>query len=540
MTDAALPADGTPKGPAAAAAPPTSTPPVEVNWTKLMLGFGAMVIGQFMAILDIQIVAASLPQIQAGVGASTDQVSWIQTAYLIPEVVMIPLSGYLSRLWGTQRLYLASCVGFIVMSVLTGLSSSIDMMILTRALQGFIGGAMIPTVFAVAFTAFPPEKRITASVVMGLIVTLAPTVGPTLGGHLTEWLSWRWLFFINVPTGLIVLFGVARWADFDKGDPSLSKGFDWFGLAVMAIFLMSMQFVLEEGAKDDWFDDSLILWLTVTAVIGGGLFIWRQLTYRNPIVELRAFANRNFTVGVVMTAVSGASLFGGTFLLPQFLGRVRHYSASEVGTTMIISGLSMFLTGPIAGRLVRKTDPRLPMCIGFLMAGWGMYMAHGVTKDWGFWEFAGVQACRGVGVMIAMIATQQITMSTLPPHMIKNASGLVNLSRNTGGAIGLALLATSITQQTALYYDDMSSKVMAGGNAASMLAGLTQRMAQLGVADPAGAARKAISGMMQQQATVMAFGDSFTLLAIGCFVAAFVSLLAAPVKNAPPPPSDAH
>jgi DHA2 family multidrug resistance protein len=532
MTDAALPASQAPAKPEAAKS--------EVDWGKLFLGFGAMVIGQFMAILDIQIVAASLPQIQAGVGASTDQISWIQTAYLIPEVVMIPLSGYLSRLWGTQRLYLASCTGFIVMSVLTGLSSSIDMMILTRALQGFIGGAMIPTVFAVAFTAFPPERRITASVIMGLIVTLAPTVGPTLGGHLTEALSWRWLFFINVPTGLIVLFGVARWGDFDKGDPSLAKGFDWFGLAVMAVFLMSMQYVLEEGAKDDWFDDTAILWLTVTAVIGGSLFIWRQLTYKNPIVELRAFSNRNFTVGVLMTAVSGASLFGGTFLLPQFLGRVRHYSASEVGTTMIISGLSMFLTGPIAGRLVRKTDPRVPMFVGFLLAGWGMYMAHAVTSDWGFWEFAGVQACRGVGVMIAMIATQQITMSTLPPHMVKNASGLVNLSRNTGGAVGLALLATSITQQTALYYDDMTSKVTQGGPTASMMAGLTERMMQLGVADPAGAARKAIGGMIEQQATVLAFGDSFTLLAIGCFLAAFVSLLASPAKGAPPPPSDAH
>src|SRR3954469_8607468 len=285
MTDAALPASS------ASAAPP------QIDWTKLFLGFGAMVIGQFMAILDIQIVAASLPQIQAGVGASADQVSWIQTAYLIPEVVMIPLSGYLSRLWGTQRLYLISCAGFIIMSVLTGLSSSIDMMILTRALQGFIGGAMIPTVFAVAFTAFPPERRITASVIMGLIVTLAPTVGPTLGGHLTEALSWRWLFFINVPTGLIVLFGVYRWADFDKGDPSLAKGFDWFGLAVMATFLMSMQFVLEEGSKDGWFEDTGILGLTVLAVVSGVVFIWRSLSYPNPIVELRAFANRNFSVG---------------------------------------------------------------------------------------------------------------------------------------------------------------------------------------------------------------------------------------------------
>ncbi|PTT80305.1 MFS transporter, partial [Pseudomonas sp. HMWF010] len=396
-------------------------------------------------------------------------------------------------------------------------------------------------VFAVAFTAFPPERRVTASVIMGLIVTLAPTVGPTLGGHLTEWLSWRWLFFINVPTGLIVLFGVARWGQFDKGDPSLAKGFDWFGLAVMATFLMSLQFVLEEGAKNSWFEDDVILGLAVLAAVTGVVFVWRSLSYSNPIVELRAFTNRNFSIGVLMTAVSGASLFGGTFLLPQFLGRVRHYSASEVGTTMVISGLSMFATGPIAGRLVRKTDPRLPMFIGFLLAGWGMYMAHGVTKDWGFWEFAGVQACRGVGVMIAMIATQQITMSTLPPHMVKNASGLVNLSRNTGGAMGLALLATSISQQTALYYNDLSSRIASSDVAAQgMMAGLSQRMTMLGLSDPEGASLKAFSGMLQQQATVLAFGDSFTVLAFGCFAAAGISLLAKPMKNAPPPPSDAH
>jgi MFS transporter, DHA2 family, multidrug resistance protein len=240
--------------PAAAGGGVTPQSPVaghpEINWTMLLLGFAGMVVGQFMAILDIQIVAASLPQIQAGVGASADEISWIQTAYLIPEVVMIPLSGFLSRLWGTQKLFLASCAGFVLMSIATGLSTSIDMMILFRAIQGFVGGAMIPTVFAVAFTAFPPDKRVTASVVMGLIVTLAPTVGPTLGGHLTEWLSWRWLFFINVAPGLLVLFLVGRYGNFDKGDPSLAKGFDWWGLGFMAVFLMSMQYRAGRGRQE--------------------------------------------------------------------------------------------------------------------------------------------------------------------------------------------------------------------------------------------------------------------------------------------------
>jgi MFS transporter, DHA2 family, multidrug resistance protein len=523
VTDAAAAPSGAPLHPPAAGAAPA------INWTMLLLGFAGMVIGQFMAILDIQIVAASLPQIQAGVGASADEISWVQTAYLIPEVVMIPLSGYLSRLWGTQKVFMISCTGFILMSVATGLSSSIDTMIFFRAIQGFVGGAMIPTVFAVAFTAFPPEKRVTASVVMGLIVTLAPTVGPTLGGHLTEWLSWRWLFFINVAPGMLVLFLVGRYANFDKGDPSLAKGFDWFGLGLMAVFLMSMQFVLEEGTKNDWFADDWILLLAVAAAITGPAFVWRSLSYYNPIVEFRAFLNRNFAVGWMMTFTVGAALFGGTFLLPLFLGRVRHYSSAEVGTTMVVSGLAMFATGPFAGRLVRKLDPRILMFGGFLMVAWGMWDAHAVTDDWGFWEFAGVQALRGVGVMMAMIASQQVTMSTLPPHMVKNASGLVNLGRNVGGAFGLAFLNTSLTTNTAVHMGELTSRIdQSSAGVQEMLEGMSGFFANS--VDPEGAAMKAMYGMLQQQATTLAFGDAFAMLAIATAVAAFLTLFARPVK----------
>ncbi|RZI98084.1 MAG: DHA2 family efflux MFS transporter permease subunit [Brevundimonas sp.] len=527
-----------------AASPPVGTAPSDaapqINWPVLLLGFAGMVIGQFMAILDIQIVASSLPQIQAGVGASADEISWIQTAYLIPEVVMIPLSGYLSRLWGTQKVFLASCTGFMLMSVAVGLSGSVEQMIMFRAVQGFVGGAMIPTVFAVAFTAFPPKQRITASVIMGLIVTLAPTVGPTLGGHLTEWLSWRWLFFINVPPGLLVLFLVGRYANFDKGDPSLAKGFDWAGLALMAVFLMSLQFVLEEGSKNDWFADDQILLLAVVTAITGPAFIWRTLTYYNPIVELRAFGNRNFLVGTIITFTVGLALFGGTFLLPLFLGRVRGYSSAEVGTTMVVSGLAMFATGPFAGPLVRKVDPRILMFTGFMMCAWGMWDAHAVTSEWGFWEFAGVQALRGVGVMMAMIASQQVTMSTLPPSMVKNASGLVNLFRNVGGAVGLALLNTSLTTNTALHMSEITQSIdVTNGGMQAMLANMTERFS--GSVDPAGSAMKALYGMLNLQATTLAFGDAFAMLAIGCAFAAFATLFSRPVKiPTGAPPVDAH
>ncbi|MGA0543732.1 DHA2 family efflux MFS transporter permease subunit [Brevundimonas sp. VNH65] len=529
--------------PTAGAVPSPETPSAaapEINWTMLLLGFAGMVIGQFMAILDIQIVAASLPQIQAGVGASADEISWIQTAYLIPEVVMIPLSGYLSRWWGTQKVFLASCLGFMIMSVATGLSSSIEMMIVFRALQGFVGGAMIPTVFAVAFTAFPPERRVTASVVMGLIVTLAPTVGPTLGGHLTEWLSWRWLFFINVFPGLIVLFLVGRYGRFDKGDARLSSGFDWWGLGLMAAFLMSLQFVLEEGSKNDWFQDDEILLLTVVAAVAGPIFIWRSLSYRNPVVELRAFANRNFVVGFFMTFIVGAALFGGTFLLPLFLGRIRDYSASEVGTTMVVSGLAMFATAPFAGRLVRMMDPRILMCGGFTLCAIGMWHAHAVTGEWGFWEFASVQAIRGVGVMLAMIATQQMSMSTLPLHQVRGASGLINLARNVGGAFGLAVLNTSLTTNTALHMGELTSALTpANSQAVDMLSGMAQRFA--GSIDPDASALKAVYGMLYRQASTLAFGDGFALIAIGCALAAVAALFARPSRTpAGGPPVDAH
>ncbi len=515
-----------------AAAIPASPPAREVDWPKLFLGFGGMVIGQFMAILDIQIVAASLSQIQAGVGATADEIAWVQTIYLLAEVVIMPLTAYMTRLWGTRNTFVGCCIAFVVTSVITGLSSSIEMMIFMRALQGLAAGAMIPAVFATAFTAFPPEKRITANVIVGLIVTLAPTIGPTLGGHLTEALSWHWLFFINVPPGALAIFLVWRWGDFDKGDPSLAKGVDWWGVATMAIALLSLQYVLEEGAENSWFQDDAILWLTVLGLICGATFIWRQLTYRQPIVNLAPFRDRNFTLGIIMTFVSGVSLFGGTFILPLFLAQIRQYSAAEVGTTMLVSGLTMFLSGPIAGRVVRQMDPRLPLFFGFVFAAYGMGLGARVTEEWGFWEFALLQAIRGFGVMIAMIASQTLTVSTIPQNLMKDASALVNLTRNVGGAAGLAGISTILTVQTAVHYEALASRIsIANAHSQQMLQGFSQMLGGLQVMDPAAAGRKAFSQYLHMKASTLAFGDAFFWLAVGCAAAGVIGLLAKPVKT---------
>ena len=236
----------------------------------------------------------------------------------------------------------------------------------------------------------------------------------------------------------------------------------------------------------------------------------------------------------------GAALFGGSFLLPLFLSRVRDYSPAEVGTTLVVSGLAMFMTAPIAGRLVRILDLRILMCGGFVMASWGMWNAHAVTTEWGFWEFAGIQALRGSGVMLAMLAAQQITMSTMPPHMVNNASGLVNLFRNVGGAFGLAFLNTSLTSNTAVHMGELSSRISINDTGMqAMLAGISARMT--GSIDPDGAAMKAVYGMLNRQATTLAFGDAFTMLAIGCAIGACVTLVAQPVKpGSVAPVTDAH
>lgn len=513
----------------------------EVNWTKVFLGFGGMVIGQFMAMLDIQIVASSLVQIQSGISATQDEISWVQTIYLLAEVVIMPLTAYLTKMWGTRVFYVIAVVGFVLTSVAVGLSSSVGVMIVFRALQGLFAGAMIPPVFATAMTVFPPERRVTANVIVGLIVTLSSTIGPTLGGHLTDLLSWRWLFFINVPVGALVVFLVWRYADFDKGDPSLSKGIDWWGLGLMAVFLLSLQYVLEEGAGDSWFQDDIILWLSVTAALAGVAFLWRQLTYWQPIVSLKPFGDRNFTLGILMTFVTGVSLFGGTFLMPIFLGRIRGFSSAEVGTTMLVTGLSMFLTAPLAGRLIRMVDARVAMVGGFALAAWGIQLGVRVTDEWGFREFFVLQVARGVGTMIAMIAAQQMSVASLPVTMMKDASGLINLTRNVAGAMGLAALTTILTHQTAVHYLDIATVAnLANPVSTGMMDSLTQMMTASGLADPEGTAYKAMGGMMMRQASVLAFGDAFGILALGCWAAVGMAFFARSGPAMGGPPSGGH
>ena len=353
-----------------------------------LIAFLAMCFGMFMAFLDIQVVSASLSEIQAGLAASSDEITWVQTAYLMAEVVAIPLSGFLSRALGTRIMFAISAAGFTIASLMCGLTSSMEQMIVWRAIQGFIGGGMVPTVFASAYIIFPRSRMPIVVPMIGLVATLAPTIGPTVGGYLTDALSWHWLFFINIVPGIMVTIAALALINFDKPDFSLFETFDWAGLIFMALFLGALEYVLEDGPRYDWFDDSTIAWAAVVSATSAVIFFARVLMAKNPIVDLRAFLDRNFALGSMFSFVLGIGLYGLTYLYPVYLGEIRGYDALMIGRTMFVSGAAMFATAPIVGRLMERADPRLMLTAGFLIIALSNWEMRYLTSDWDFWRLA--------------------------------------------------------------------------------------------------------------------------------------------------------
>lgn len=496
----------------------TPAAPGTLSWIgvtpRQLFGFLAMVFGMFMAILDIQIVSASLAEIQAGLSASSDEISWVQTSYLIAEVVMIPLSGFLAQVLSTRILFTVAAAGFTLASALCATATSIDQMIVYRAIQGFIGGGMIPSVFAVAFSLFPPSKRAIVSPIIGLVATLAPTIGPTVGGYLSDAFSWHWLFLVNIGPGIAVTIAVFTLVDFDKPNHSLLKRFDYLGLAAMALFLGSLEYVLEEGPRYDWLDDNTIATFALLGVVSGVAFFWRAFTAAQPIVELRAFKDRNFAFGSAFSFVMGIGLYGLTYLYPVYLDQVRGYDALMIGETMFVTGVAMFLTAPVSGRLSQVLDPRVMMMIGFLGFALGTYIASGITSDWDFYELLIPQILRGSSLMLCMVPINNLSLGTLAPDQLKNASGLYNLTRNLGGAVGLALINTLLNNRLDLHLVRLHESVAWGRPIAEeRLAMLTERMSQL-VPDGDLAALKQLALMVRTQANVLSFADVFFALSI--------------------------
>ena len=524
-----------------AAKPAATVHPAPLPLTpQRIIGFMAMVFGMFMAILDIQIVSASLSEIQAGLSASADEIPWVQTSYLIAEVIMIPLSGYLSRAFSTRYLFAASAAGFTLMSVMCSTAGSIPEMIVWRCLQGFIGGGMIPTVFAAAYTIFPREKQPIIAPIIGLVATLAPTIGPTIGGYLTDLFSWHWLFLVNVIPGIIVSVTVWTLVDFDEPDLSLLERFDWAGLFSMALFLGTLEYFLEEGSAKNWFSDDTIVLCALVSLASSLVFFWRCFTASRPIVDLTAFNDRNFWTGSLMSVAMGIGLYGLTYLYPVYLARVRGYSALMIGETMFVTGISMFIAAPIVGKLSARVDLRAMIATGFAGFALGTWMVVDLTKDWDFNELLIPQILRGFCMMMCMVPINNLALGTLPPHRLKNASGIYNLTRNLGGAVGLALINTMLNDRTDLHILRLRESISWGHQRAEeVMASLTMLFSDDAVQGALMATRQ-LSLMVRREAMVMGMADVFFALTL-----IFIGLIAlVPLMRAPPrsqsAPSEAH
>jgi len=481
---------------------------------RRIFAFLVMVFGMFMAILDIQIVSASLADIQAGLSAAPDEISWVQTSYLIAEVIMIPLSGFLARALSTRLLFTMAAAGFTAASFLCATSTSINEIIIWRGLQGFLGGGMIPSVFAAAFTIFPPSKRNVVSPIIGLIATMAPTVGPTVGGYLSHAFSWHWLFLVNVIPGILVTIGAFSLIDFDEPNWDLLRRFDWVGLGGLGAFLGGLQYVLEEGPRNDWLQDTTVAILSAIMVVGAVVTAWRLVTQEEPIVDMSAFRDTNFSMGSLFSFVMGIGLYGLTYLYPLYLARVRGYDSLMIGETVFVSGLSMFFAAPLSGFLASKIDLRAMLMVGFIGFGVSTWMLTGMTADWGFRELLVPQVMRGVSLMLCMVPINNLALGTLPHDKIKGASGLYNLMRNLGGAVGLAVINTLLTNRAELHYDRLAEAVTwSNAEAVRQLDLMASNLAAHGLDGSTGA----IAQMAQRvhgQAAVMSFIDVFVVLAV--------------------------
>src|SRR3954467_5278352 len=490
-----------------------ASPASERIQPRRLVAFLIMVFGMFMAILDIQVVSASLSEIQAGLSASSSEVSWVQTSYLIAEVIAIPLSGFMSRALGTRLLFAISAAGFTVASFLCGFASTIEQMIVWRAVQGFLGGGMVPTVFASAYIVFPRSKFHIVGPIIGLVATLAPTIGPTIGGIITDWMSWHWLFFINILPGIGITVGVLALVDFDEPHLALLERFDWWGLITMAGFLGTLEYVLEEGPQYEWLQDTSVATCAAVSVVSAIFFFYRVLTAEEPIVDLRTFSNRNFAVGCLISFCVGIGLYGLTYVYPRYLAEVRGYSALMIGETMFVSGVAMFLPAPIVGRLMTKVDMRYLIAFGLCTFALGSYMMTWITRDYDFYELLVPQILRGIGMMFAMVPTNTIALGTLAPERVKNASGLFNLTRNLGGAVGLAVINQVLNERTDLHISRLHDRVNWGNaTAVETLNMFTQKMQGMG--DAALMAMKQLSQIVHRQAVVMGYGDAFFMLTV--------------------------
>ena len=495
---------------------------------KTWLAVCAAMIGAFIAVLNIQITNASLPNIQGAIGAGIDDGGWISTAYLVAEIVVIPLTGYLAPVFSLRRYLLGNTIMFLVMSVACAFAHNLGQMIVLRALQGFFGGVLIPLAFTLTLTMLPRSKQPIGLALFAVSATFAPAIGPTIGGYLTETYGWQYIFYVNLIPGAIMLatlWPTLRPAPMQLG--MLRQG-DWFGIATLAVGLASLQTVLEEGNKDDWFGSAFIVRLSVIAAVSFTLFFWTELTISNPLLNLRLLLRRNFGLGSLANVIMGMALYGSVYLLPVYLSQMQGYNSEQVGLVLAWTGLPQLVLIPFVPTLMRYFDTRLLVAVGFALFATSCFMNLWITSDYAGDQLLVPNLVRAVGQALIMTPLSALATAGIERQFAGSASAMFNMMRNLGGSVGIAALETFVTKR-----EQFHSSIITGD--VSLLNEATrQRIASLqtyflanGASDAASAWHQAvvqIGRTIRAQSYFLAYSDAFYLMGAALLVALVTSV----------------
>jgi DHA2 family multidrug resistance protein len=479
----------------------------------IWLGFILMCLGMFMAILDIQVVATSLPTIQRALVISPEAMSWIQTTYLIAEIIAIPLTGCLTRVLTLRWLFVSAVGIFTLASIGCAFSGSFSQLVSFRVIQGFAGGTLIPAVFSAVFLLFPIRLHPIATTMAGIMAVLAPTVGPVVGGWITDTWSWHWLFLVNVVPGMIAAGATPFLLPRERVNFSDLATLDGVSLVLMAIALASLEIALKQAPQHGWFSPLGSL-LFATSAVAAIVFTYRTIKAAHPVVQLSALGARSFTIGCGLSFCLGVGLFGSVYLMPVYLAYVRRHGAFEIGTIMLVTGSAQLMTAPIVGALESRCDPRWLSAAGFALFAFGLGCSAFESRTADFGEMFLPQVLRGVAIMFCLLPPTRLALGTLSAIEVPDASGLFNLMRNLGGAIGIALVDTILYGRTTGHAEALRERLISGDVTAAQAIGLDT---QLFTHRPAGVSDAAVEAyvrpMVEKAAFALSTNEAWALLA---------------------------
>ena len=477
----------------------------------------AVMFATFMEVLDTTVVNVSLPHIAGSLSASVDEAAWALTSYLVANAIILPMTGWLASFFGRKRVLLAAVFGFTSASFLCGLAPTLKFLVVCRIIQGATGGCLQPLSQAVMLEAFPPQDRGKAMAFWGLGIVVAPMLGPVLGGWLTDNYSWRWVFYINLPVGLMSVI-MTRMFIFDP--PYIrraSRGIDYWGIGLLTLGIGALQVVLDKGQEEDWFESHWIAALAVIAVITLVVFLIHELRTRDPVLHLRIFKQRTYAAGVFVMTMMGFVMYGSLLLLPVFLQTLLGYPALNAGIAMAPRGLGSFLTMPLVGTVLSRFDPRKVLAMGLVGSAWTLYELSRLNLEAGYWDIFWPQFIQGACLAMLFVPLTTAAMDPIPKEEMGNATSLFNLMRNLGGSVGIASATTFLFRREQFHTNQLGGHVNAFNPQTNQyVKGIQTSMMAHGMDSQTALHRAyaAVWGMVQRQAAMISFVDTFRAMAI--------------------------